>query len=80
MPASKNFELRNTNKPIVEAIEKNARSNIELTLDGVFDFFNNHKPEYNPQYKVFNEQFVLCWAFFVTDVLFAKNRRPWSIV
>lgn len=62
MPASKRFELRNTNKPIVEAIEKNARNSIELTLDGVFDFFNNHKPEYNPRYKVFNEQFVLCWA------------------
>lgn len=62
MPASKNFELRNTNKPLVEAIEKNARNNIELTLDGVFDFFANHKPEYNPKYKVFNEQFVLCWA------------------
>jgi hypothetical protein len=62
MPASKNFELRNTNKTIVEAIEKNARNNIQLTLDGVFDFFNNHKPGYNPQYKVFNEQFVLCWA------------------
>ena len=62
MPASKNFELRNTNKPIVEAIENNAKNNIQLTLDGVFDFYNNHKPEYNPQYKVFNEQFVLCWA------------------
>jgi hypothetical protein len=62
MPASANFELRNTNKEIVAAIEKNARNNIELTLDGVFDFINNHKPEYNPQYKVFNEQFVLCWA------------------
>ena len=62
MPASKNFELRDTNKTIVEAIEKNANNNIELTLDGVFDFFKNHKPEYNPQYKVFNEQFVLCWA------------------
>lgn len=62
MPASKNFELRNTNQPIVEAIEKNAKNNIQLTLDGVFDFFNNHKPEYSPQYKVFNEQFVLCWA------------------
>ena len=49
-------------KDIVEAIEKNARNNIELTLDGVFDFINNHKPAYNPQYKVFNEQFVLCWA------------------
>jgi len=62
MPASVNFELRNTNKAIVEAIERSARNNIELTLDGVFDFINNHKPEYKPQYKVFNEQFVLCWA------------------
>ena len=62
MPSYGNFELRNTNKETVEAIEKNARNNIELTLDGVFDFISNHKPEYNPQYKVFNEQFVLCWA------------------
>ncbi|PQJ79836.1 ATP-binding protein [Polaribacter porphyrae] len=57
-----NFELRNANKILVEAIETNARNNIELTLDGVFDFINNHRNEYNPQYKVFNEQFVLCWA------------------
>ena len=56
------FELRNTNKVIVAAIEKNARNNIELTLNGVFDFIKTHKKEYNPQYKVFNEQFVLCWA------------------
>ena len=57
-----NFELRETNKDIVESIENNARNNIELTLNGVFDFINNHKQEYSPQYKVFNEQFVLCWA------------------
>ncbi|WP_299668283.1 ATP-binding protein [uncultured Polaribacter sp.] len=57
-----NFELRNTNSEIVKSIEKNARNNIELTLDGVFDFINKHKPAHNPQYKVFNEQFVLCWA------------------
>ncbi|SDS50182.1 Putative DNA-binding domain-containing protein [Polaribacter sp. KT25b] len=62
IPANSNFELLNTNKEIVAAIEKNARNNIELTLDGVFDFINNHKTEYNPKYKVFNEQFVLCWA------------------
>ena len=62
IPTTVNFELRNTNKEIVNAIERNARNNIKLTLDGVFDFINNHKPEYNPQYKVFNEQFVLCWA------------------
>lgn len=62
MPSKGNFELKNTNQEIVEAIEKNASNNIELTLNGVFDFINNHKKEYNAQYKVFNEQFVLCWA------------------
>ena len=56
------FELKNTNQEVVEAIEINASNNIELTLDGVFDFFSRHKKEYNPMYKVFNEQFVLCWA------------------
>lgn len=58
----KTFELRNTNKSLVSAIEKNARNNIELTLNGVFDFINNHNDAHQPQYKVFNEQFVLCWA------------------
>nr|WP_299031755.1 ATP-binding protein [uncultured Tenacibaculum sp.] len=62
MPAEEGFVLKNNNKAIVEAIEKNASNNIQLTLDGVFDFIERHKPEYNPQYKVFNEQFVLCWA------------------
>ena len=62
MPAETNFELTSTNQSIVEAIEKNASNNIELTLDGVFDFIEKHKDGYHPQYKVFNEQFVLCWA------------------
>jgi len=56
------FELKNTNQAIVEAIEINASNNIELTLDGVFDFFKRHKKIFHPTYKVFNEQFVLCWA------------------
>ena len=50
------------NTKVVSAIEKNASNNIQHTLDGVFDFMNTHKPEYHPQYKVFKEQFVLCWA------------------
>ncbi len=62
LPIAGDFKLKNTNKNIVDAIEKNASSNIELTLDGVFDFMNRHKDEYSPQYKVFKEQFVLCWA------------------
>lgn len=56
------YELKSTNKSIVEALEKSASNNIQLTLDGVFDFFGRHKEEYNPTYKVFNEQVVLCWA------------------
>lgn len=62
MPTIVSFELRNTNKLIVESIEKIASNNLELTLNGVFDFINNHNPEYNPQFKVFKEQFVICWA------------------
>ncbi len=62
LPVEGDFILGNSNKNIVEAIEKNASNNIQLTLDGVFDFFNRHKNEYNPKYKVFKEQFVLCWA------------------
>jgi len=54
--------LLNSNKELVNAIEKTASNNIELTLDGVFDFINNHNEEYEPQYKVFKEQFVICWA------------------
>ncbi|MDP3313173.1 ATP-binding protein [Lutibacter sp.] len=56
------FELKSTNKDTVEAIEKKASNNVELTLDAVFDFFNRHQNGFNPKYKVFNEQFVLCWA------------------
>ena len=56
------FDITESNKTIVEAIEKNASNNIQLTLDGVFDFMNRHKKAFHPTYKVFNEQFVLCWA------------------
>jgi len=54
--------LKNTNKVIVEAIEKNAQNNIKLTLDGVFDFINEHQKELNPNYIIFKDHFVLCWA------------------
>ncbi len=51
-----------SNKGIVKAIERSASSNIEHTLDGVFDFMDSHSDEHNPRYKVFKEQFVICWA------------------
>ncbi|MBS9766476.1 MAG: ATP-binding protein [Flavobacteriaceae bacterium] len=54
--------IKNSNSAIVESIEKNATTNIETILDGVFDFFSRHKKAFHPAYKVFNEQFVLCWS------------------
>ncbi len=58
----KTFSVPSSNREIVQSVENSARNNIELTLDGVFDFMQRHKKDYHPRYKVFNEQFVLCWA------------------
>ena len=56
------FEIKNSNEEIVKAIQKSASNNLELTLYGVFDFIRNHRKIHNPTFKVFQEQFVVCWA------------------
>ncbi|MEH6536970.1 MAG: ATP-binding protein [Psychroserpens sp.] len=61
MPKVFDIEIKDANSKIVDAIEAHAQNNIEYTLDGVFDFMNQRK-DYNPQYKVFKEYFVLCWS------------------
>ena len=61
MPKVFDIEIKDVNSNIVEAIENHAQNNIEHTLDGVFDFLNKRK-DFNPQYKVFKEYFVLCWS------------------
>jgi hypothetical protein len=61
MPKVFDIEIKDVNSKIVSAIENHAQNNIQHTLDGVFDFMNMRK-DYNPQYKVFKEYFVLCWA------------------
>ncbi len=61
MPKVFDIEIKDTNSKIVSAIENHAQNNIKLTLDGVFDFMNKRK-DFNPQYKVFKEYFVLCWS------------------
>ncbi|WP_299108797.1 ATP-binding protein [uncultured Winogradskyella sp.] len=61
MPKVFDIEIKDVNSKIVAAIEKHAQNNIELTLEGVFDFMNKRQ-DYNPQYKVFKEYFVLCWS------------------
>ena len=55
------FELIDLNSKIVAEIEKNAKNNIEHTLDSVLSFKEKHLNR-APQYKVFKEQFVVCWS------------------
>ncbi|WP_308993644.1 ATP-binding protein [Mariniflexile litorale] len=61
MPKVFDVEIKDVNSKIVESIENNSQNNIEHTLNGVFDFLNKRK-DYNAQYKVFKEYFVVCWA------------------
>ena len=62
MPKNFDLELRDVNSRVVAAIEQHARNNIELTLDGVIDFLNHRHRDLTSHYRVFKEQFVLCWA------------------
>ncbi|CAZ95548.1 MULTISPECIES: ATP-binding protein [Zobellia] len=62
MPKAYGVELKDINSDTVATIEQHARNNIELTLDGVIDFINNRHKNLSSNYKVFKEQFVVCWA------------------
>jgi len=61
MPKVFGIEIKDVNSKIVASIENHAQNNIELTLDGVFDFMNQRK-DFHSNYKVFKEYFVVCWA------------------
>ncbi|MCB4807167.1 ATP-binding protein [Tamlana sp. 62-3] len=61
MPKVFDIEIKDVNSELVAAIEKNSQNNIEHTLDGVMEFMNA-RTDYTPQYKVFKEYFVVCWA------------------
>lgn len=62
MPKDFDIEIKDVNSEIVKSIENAAKNNIEMTLDGVIDFINNRHKDFESHYKVFKEQFVLCWA------------------
>ncbi|MEX0273540.1 MAG: DUF5929 domain-containing protein, partial [Flavobacteriaceae bacterium] len=62
MPKAFDIALKDINSGVVETIEQHARNNIELTLDGVIDFINHRHKDLTSNYKVFKEQFVVCWA------------------
>lgn len=61
LPKEDSQLVPNINTETVRQIEGNSRNHIKLTLDGVFSFMESHHA-YQPQYVVFKEYFVLCWA------------------
>ncbi len=62
MPFDTAIAIRDQNSEIVSTIEQHAKNNIQLTLDGVIDFLNYRHKDLSSYYKVFKEQFVVCWA------------------
>ncbi len=62
MPKDFGIEIKDVNSEIVKSIENAAKNNIEHTLDGVMDFINHRHKDLESHYKVFKEQFVVCWA------------------
>lgn len=60
-PVTSTMPQGSDNRDILASIENHSQNNIELTLDGVFDFYSNHR-DLDTTYKVFKEYFVLCWA------------------
>ncbi|WP_010519609.1 ATP-binding protein [Croceivirga radicis] len=62
LPKVFDVALKDINSEKVATIEQHARNNIELTLDGVVDFIHFKHADLTSHYKVFKEQFVVCWA------------------
>jgi hypothetical protein len=61
-PTEGKIEKNYQNAETVISIENGSRNNIEYTLDGVFDFVNFRHKDMAPEYKVFKELFIICWA------------------
>jgi hypothetical protein len=61
LPKNFGIELKDYNSELVAEIEAHSHNNVKLTLDGVFDFMKK-SADYDPEYIVFKEYFVMCWA------------------
>ena len=62
LPKDTGVVLPDINTSTVSSIELQAQNSIGLTLDGVMDFMVHRHKDLECHYKVFVEQFVVCWA------------------
>jgi hypothetical protein len=68
MPKDFDIVIKDVNSDIVRSIENQSKNNIEYTLDGVIDFINHRHSDLPSHYKVFKEQFVVCWAGYTKHI------------
>ena len=61
-PTIEKIPLSKSNVETVISIENNSRNSIENTLDSVLDFITIRHKDLPCHYKVFIENFVVCWA------------------
>ncbi len=54
--------LINNNKETVESLEKLSQTNLENILDSVISFMLYTSKDLKANYKVFKEQFIICWS------------------
>jgi predicted HTH transcriptional regulator len=63
MPKAFDIQIRDVNSEAVQMIEQQSRNNIELTLQRVVDFIKRDATKnIHAHYKVFKEQFIICWS------------------
>lgn len=61
-PTEEKIPISKSNVETVISIENNSRNSIEDTLDSVLNFITKKHKDFDSEYKVFKENFVVCWA------------------
>jgi len=62
VPTEEKIAVSKSNVATVISIENNSRNSIALTLESVLDFITVRHKDFDNQYQVFKENFVVCWA------------------
>lgn len=61
-PTEEKIPISKSNVETVISIENNSRNSIEDTLDSVLNFITKKHKDFASEYKVFKENFVVCWS------------------
>jgi hypothetical protein len=61
-PIENKIVIDKSNLEIVNKTIKYSQNSIKELLDGVFEFYKVWHEDYNPQYIIFKDLYVVCWA------------------